>query len=693
MPFTLRPFVALSVFSLALAVPLLGQDTGKFLHPALREALEQSPSAEGLVVNAWLEEFGLGNRTRERLTAEIAPGLDKASVDAQTRIIVLDHAASMRALVTDPVRIAAEAAGFETTFVGELTPIVSVRGPLTSVVAWLHTLPSVRALYLDLPGEEELDNSIGTIRADWVHGQPNGLTGSGVSVGVIDTGTVSATNPYLPPGITFFPGAGSTGAHATACAGMICSTHPTQRGVAPGISLLSAVFGGSESTLIQRGEWAYMNGANLVSISLVVGTVAGGNLNLGDRGYDYLVRTLGKMMVKSCGNQGNGGPVTSPGRGWNVIAVGNVNDGDNEEWSDDSMSTSSSGVDPSSGVPKPEVSAPGTSINSTTTSSPWIGATGSGTSYAAPHVAGTLALLIEAVPALATQPEALRAIVMATAWNDIEGSSLISDLDGVGGIVVSAAVKVAQSGRMAYGALVPGDFASTGYRDFSFDVKAGNVTRVVLSWDSNAAGPTSYDPDALDARFDLEVIGPQGGAPLATATHPAAAWRILSFLPTQSGLHTVRVVRTQFNGTSEPFGIALSQKFDIDTAEITNMANQAIGSTVAYTLRDRYHPGRAYLAGASLSGGTYDSGITLGDRVLPLVFDAVTNLALLPGNGIFSGMQGVLDSIGQAQFTVAVPSEPSIIGLQVSYVWVSIDASFQDSLANVSPRYSSTLTL
>lgn len=179
-----------------------------------------------------------------------------------------------------------------------------------------------------------------------------------------------------------------------------------------------------------------------------------------DRHLDYIVRYNYDFVSVAAGNFG-GAPcpvrsfVISPAKGYNVMSVGNYEDNDTLGWSDDLMNSCSSFGDPRGDSTtyshaKPKVAAVGSTISSTLRSSvpaTAIGPVGSGTSYAAPMVAALAADLIGASSSLSIYPESLRAIIMATALHNIEGDARLSDRDGTGGIVASAAIKTVERGH------------------------------------------------------------------------------------------------------------------------------------------------------------------------------------------------------------------------------------------------------
>lgn len=158
------------------------------------------------------------------------------------------------------------------------------------------------------------------------------------------------------------------------------------------------------------------------------------------------VRTAGIVIVVSAGNSGNAcQTVTTPAAIFPESFTIGASD------SNDAIAKFSSRGTTPNGVLKPNVSAPGVGVHSA-----WLGGgyrVLSGTSMAAPHVTGTIALMISANPALRGQPEQIEAILEATAkpltteqsCGGYAASDLPNAVFGYGRIDALAAVKAAQA--------------------------------------------------------------------------------------------------------------------------------------------------------------------------------------------------------------------------------------------------------
>jgi subtilisin family serine protease len=261
--------------------------------------------------------------------------------------------------------------------------------------------------------EPTLDIARQTINAHVVNAM--GITGAGVRAAEIEVGgRIQLANPYLA-GIVQDPTfvCSTPNGHSTYVAGILRSTHPTVRGIAPGMTLWAGgSCGGVESQLTDRSTAASTWGARAFNCSfgrndnLVVGSM--------DRFYDNMVMNLARTVVIAAGNEGGAtGNVLSPATAYNVITVGSFDDHNTVGWFGDTMSTFTSFKDPISthgDREKPEISAPGTGIISTTTAFPWTGAFGStnGTSYACPMVAGTAVQMMQRNAVLQSWPNRSR---------------------------------------------------------------------------------------------------------------------------------------------------------------------------------------------------------------------------------------------------------------------------------------------
>lgn len=228
------------------------------------------------------------------------------------------------------------------------------------------------------------------------------LTGHGVSVAVLDTG-VDLSHPdlgALVASTSLVPGedAQDQNGHGTHCAGVVCGqgTGPAY-GVAPEASLhvgkvLGASGAGGLGDVLAGIDWAAEQGCRVVSMSL-------GSPPDADEPYseifeevaaDLLAEPRSVHLVAAAGNEsrraeGVISPVGIPASSPAVIAVGAV---------DRELAV----ADFSNGGPSLTIAAPGVEVLSA-----WPGGGRtllSGTSMAAPHAAGVLALILAAEPYL-----------------------------------------------------------------------------------------------------------------------------------------------------------------------------------------------------------------------------------------------------------------------------------------------------
>jgi hypothetical protein len=560
------------------------------LAPTLYEQVQEMTTEDRLMVSIWLRtgeltppfrpdtvpdpgEVGDGEilpqeialsttQAEEKTDQEAADGLAaraaalRAEQEARREAAEAVHRATIDYLAQEMETVQAgllaelEAQGIEPLYVSPIAPLVYAELSRAQILS-LGQRADVDTLYGPNEYADAMDFAKTTQKADVVDGW--GFEGLGIGVAILEDSRIETANPYLNVTDTRVPGDSNVDQHATATGGMVASQHGTYQGISQDVDLYSAnatTYG--DSNLSAAMDWAASR-VDIINNSWG-GNAGNTNLNVHDRHLDYIVRNVWRTVTVAAGNENDGcrsgtGRVTSPARAYNVISVGNYNDGNSLTWDDDGMDACSSYVDPSTGVNKPEVAGSGSNIISTTAADPWIGGVGSGTSYAAPMVAGEAALLMERSSGLTNRPEAVKAIIMATALNNIEGSSRFSDYDGAGGVDMRAAFNLVDQGLWAWRSAGSSDFPYS-YDFFAF---AGETVRAAIAWDSD---PTSdYSSDPLDADIDLRIYDPDGDY-LAGSVDVQNSFEIVEFTAPETGLYEMRISAYRFDGTTEYIGAA-----------------------------------------------------------------------------------------------------------------------------------------
>ncbi len=282
----------------------------------------------------------------------------------------------------------------------------------------------VERLWLDGRRTINLDHSVGQIGAPAAWSA--GLTGTGVTVAVLDTG-IDATHPDLIGKIAAArnfagtPDARDTVGHGTHVAATIAGSGVASegrfKGVAPDATLLDAKVcqevGCPESAILAGMQWAAVDHqADVVNMSL--GGPDGPEIDPLEEAVAALTAQTGALFVISAGNAGGDGTVGSPASTDAALAVGAV---DRE---DELADFSSRGPRAGDDALKPDITAPGVDIVAARSAQGFIGEPVgehytrlSGTSMAAPHVAGAAALLAQQHPDWTA--EQLKSTLMAAA--------------------------------------------------------------------------------------------------------------------------------------------------------------------------------------------------------------------------------------------------------------------------------------
>ena len=670
----------------------LAQQPQNKLHPGLVQALKYSGD-QALDIVVWCQFEAKDVDHRDIMTSMLEAGEPLSSAQAAMRARVA--AGNQIALARG--REALARIGLVERSASTYAPVIFSRASAAEI-ALLAECPEVDTLYVEnKTGAVETDNAVATHRWDRVF--DFGLRGDGMQIAIIEDDGVANNHPAINHAGFWNPGSPNIGEHATTCASIAVSTDGTYPGHARGAQILSGnAQNYSDANLTAATDWSITQGADVVNMSFLVSATL--TMVYLDRYVDYQVRFTTTTFTKSAGNQASGcgvgtGPVTSPGLAWNNIAVGNVQDQDNADWDDDVMRASSSWDNPTStngDRQKPELSAVGTSMMAASAAGGFINQ-GSGTSYAAPGIAGMCAALMSANNTLAGWPELMKAVMMSASWHNVEGASRLSECDGAGAINGLAAYRMVEARTFTNGTLTPASFAATGYVVHNVYLQGGDKTRITLCWDSLAN--STYATDVLNADLDIAILAGANmtaGAVLASSASYDNSYEIVEFVPPSTGWYSVRINDFRFDGASEYYGLAWSQHAQGRYARFRPWLPDVPGSDLAGpALGNQYfwmdpidsvngNHNYALLGSAGTSTGyDFPSGRhSYGD------LDALTYLFLDPANPYFLNFTGVYAANGTTYSNrLAIPDLPGLEGLTLYFSEFTLDGAAPDSIKEI----------
>jgi len=270
-----------------------------------------------------------------------------------------------------------------------------------------------------------------------------------------------------------------------------------------------------------------------------------------DRDWDNLVYDDAIATYIADGNNGTlNGHAIFPAKGFNVTSVGNYND------SNDTISSTSSFKDPETGAEKPELSAPGTSINAG-------GFIKSGTSMAAPHAAAFTADLMSAYGWLKLKPYYAKALMLAGAIKPISGGI---EKVGLGGLDFYSAYYNGtnswwEGSNSAFSYFDSKDSTpNNGYIERKVYLKSSyNSVRVALSWLNRGAYTYSHRSDAhpIGMDMDMRIYDPAGNYVTGSYSWDNPFEKI-TFNPAITGYYTIKINRYANRDTSSKFHMGLS---------------------------------------------------------------------------------------------------------------------------------------
>lgn len=437
-----------------------------------------------------------------------------------------------------------------------------------------------RVAFVGLTGEREvpdyptIQESLPTTRTEIVHS--SGFRGAGVRIAVLESGTPDINTGCFNIAATQDTSLAANN-HMTKSIGIIGNRYDNGRcgGDWQGYAPSARVYLANANDYQDRYEWARDRNVNVVTMSWHFGSEEDdGSLHSRDVYFDYWVtRWPYPSVFTSAGNEAD--DAFASGKGYNFMGVGNVLNEDDADRCDDVISTTSSWKNPTTphgDHEVPAIAAPGSRHD-------LLGSSFGGTSCATPVTASIAALLMSRNPSLKIWPEAIRAILLATAnyqradsrdysklHDGRDGTGMVNSLYGMWTAGRRESTGLAQFRAHDYGLARARDFRG-GYYSRSWRVRVSTTesrVRVALAWNARTFGIFGIPLVSwLDADLDLHVFDPAGNL-VATSSSWDNSWEFLEFTPRRVGEYTIRV-----RGYSVPedfsswFGLAWTAHYDL----------------------------------------------------------------------------------------------------------------------------------
>jgi subtilisin family serine protease len=467
--------------------------------------------------------------------------------------------ASRIAAGSEPVVRRLEAGGHRVIYRAKYAAMVVTAANAASIRA-AEADPDVERIYLERVSQPRLGVSRRVIQADIVNGY--GITGQGVTVAVVEAGRIGS-HPQLRPATLCRRGAsGETSGHKTNVAGIINNVAAGARGIAPAVTMIDGIGADfSDAQMMAATDCAIHDGA--VAINYSFGTETDGEFGPLAHYVEETVYNTGRSIVVAvsnfCANR-----MGTPEIAFNALAVGAFSDRDTAAFLDDRHACDpaisppfSAFLDPlpsSSDREEPDLVAPGHLIRTTRNGGNFDEV--NGTSFAAPHVTAGIALLHDRLPELQSQPERVRAILMASARHNIEGATALSDRDGAGAILLEMADRVLRVDR-SWDVAKPGEAVGFPHAQ-TFPVARGQRVRVALAW---AQKPSDGTLTELTTNLDLDVVDPRNNV-VGSSVSRDNNYEIVEFVAASTGNYTLRVHNIRPSPDGEFLGLAVSQATD-----------------------------------------------------------------------------------------------------------------------------------
>lgn len=534
------------------------QTYGK-LGPELHELVADGTAEEPVAVDVWTEPI-------DRAAARRAVGVENRPADPETKQKLADEFERRIRDRTQGVATAIEKiAGATDVRPAANAHYVEVTATPTALEA-IQRIGKVRRVLRrseneDVPDLEEASRTQGS------YGSRNGdYNASGYPIGIFEA-SGHPDNPDVVDLQDTYESSLNERDHAGQVAACAASTDDDEPGMAHDAPIYASYTASSDGSEDDKISWFDSN-ALVVNCSWTAGGDSGERTMISRdvRYSDYVLNNY-LNIAHSAGNESSGNyVVTSPGKTFNVVTVGSIDDqntgGDqsDDEWADHSRYEDPQSKNADAGsdyypLEKPEVCAVGDRIQT-----PNIGYETAGTSFATPHTSGLVALLCKFADDYDTLsfeyfPELVKPILMASATNQGD-SSYDFDKMGPGAVYAPHAEDIVSYGWFE------GDTFDSSNSEQTYEFYASQYddsVRVALSWltDIHDANWSDLSDVQSDIDLDLRVRDPDGN--LAAGSYSFdTGWEYVEFQPDTSGYYTIEVdeYRWDTSDSSRYIGLA-----------------------------------------------------------------------------------------------------------------------------------------
>lgn len=460
------------------------------------------------------------------------------------------------------------------TYVSKYAPVISAKLTVKEINQLSKDLSVESIYYIPNTIDENCSNiSFPLVNANYVR-DTLGYSGSGIKIGMIERAMPNKNASYFTTSnIILDPSAVQSSntdhkAHANLVASIMVAKATTSdgityKGIAPNAKLYATCYDGTSADRREHTEWLLTQGVNVINMS--AGGVGNGTYTSNEKWLDHIAINHSVHFVVAAGNHewdenGNfiqySDYIHSPAMSYNAIAVGNLNDKNTSAQEGDELWSTSSYIEANGCHNKPDLVAPGTSIAT-------AAGTGTGTSFAAPHVTAIIAQLCQAYPTLKTKQDAMKAILTASITHSVHAynsHSLNFDKYGAGMVDANVSMNTIANGRYVSSSFAA-NAADGSTKRYSFTVPSSNKkVRISLAWlkyatissgDHSTSGVSLYDLTDLD----LYVYN-SSNEEVAFSYSAANNVEIVQLDNPPAGTYTIEIKIHESSAKSTYFGLA-----------------------------------------------------------------------------------------------------------------------------------------